>query len=76
MNLKHIFEFLNVEISLYLAWLITASKIEPCYETSKIGSTQTRMKIHQASSIRPIRNKLLTDEYIRRGISTSESTHV
>jgi hypothetical protein len=35
MNLKHIFEFLNVEISLYLAWLITASKIEPCMKQAR-----------------------------------------
>jgi hypothetical protein len=31
-------------------------------ETSMIRLTQTRMKIHHASSIRPIKNKLFTDE--------------
>jgi S-adenosylmethionine:diacylglycerol 3-amino-3-carboxypropyl transferase len=34
------------------------------YETSMIRLTQTRMKIHHASSIRPIKNKLFTDENI------------
>jgi transposase InsO family protein len=32
------------------------------FETSMIRLTQTRMKIHHASSIRPIKNKLFTDE--------------
>jgi hypothetical protein len=31
-------------------------------ETSMIQLTQTLMKIHHASSIRPIKNKLYTDE--------------
>jgi hypothetical protein len=31
-------------------------------ETSMIHLTQTRMKIHHASSIRPINNELFTDE--------------
>jgi hypothetical protein len=31
-------------------------------ETSMIDLTQTKMKIHHASSIRPIKNKLFTDE--------------
>jgi hypothetical protein len=34
-------------------------------ETSMIRLTQTRMKIHHASSIRPIKNKLFTDEIIK-----------
>jgi hypothetical protein len=32
------------------------------YETSMICLTQTRMKIHHTSSIRPIENKLFSDE--------------
>jgi hypothetical protein len=31
-------------------------------ETSMIRLTQTRMKIHHASSIRPIKNKIFKDE--------------
>jgi hypothetical protein len=34
-------------------------------ETSMIRLTQTRMKIHHASSILPIKDKLFTDEMVK-----------
>jgi phosphoribosyl-ATP pyrophosphohydrolase/phosphoribosyl-AMP cyclohydrolase len=42
---------------------------DTCFnETSMIHLTQNRMKIHHASSIRPIKNKLFTDEKNKSGI--------
>jgi hypothetical protein len=41
---------------------VSETKYRHLNETSMIHLTQTRMKIHHASSIRPIKNKLFTDE--------------
>jgi hypothetical protein len=40
-------------------------------ETSMIQLTQTLMKIHHASSIRPIKNKLYTDENFAYRLKTN-----
>jgi hypothetical protein len=40
----------------------SGTALKYCEETSMIRLTQTRMKIHHASSIRPFKNKLFTDE--------------
>jgi exosortase family protein XrtF len=64
----HLFEFFHTYLfpaALYgaafllMVWWVKGVSI---YETGMIRLTQTRMKIHQASSIRPIKNKLFTDE--------------
>jgi hypothetical protein len=51
----------NFDIS--TIWITNSIFVE-CDEKSKIHLTQTCMKIHHASSFRPIKNKLITDELI------------
>jgi hypothetical protein len=62
MQLKKEFKQKQLNEKIIKAYLFLNLKPPFTNETSMICLTQTRIKIHHASSIRPIINKLFTDE--------------